>query len=75
MAAADARRYPEKRLMLVNCPTCRSEVELTSEPVRGNSSDGSDAWICKWCKDVICIDCYHDHTKTKHSERLKKIKK
>ena len=39
---------------------------MFSAPVRGNSNDGTDAWVCRFCTEVICVDCYHDHTVKKH---------
>lgn len=57
------------------CPTCGSEVELRSAPIRGNASDGSDAWVCLKCAAIVCIDCYHGHVQKKHPDMAGEIKK
>lgn len=61
--------------MQIPCPSCREPVELKSAPIRGHSSDGSDAWVCLKCASIVCIDCYHEHTRKQHPEAVQEIKK
>lgn len=61
--------------MIIPCPSCQQKVELKSAPVRGNASDGSEAWVCLKCHAVVCVDCYHEHSRKQHPEMAKEIKK
>lgn len=61
--------------MKIACPTCDSQVELKGAPVRGNANDGSEAWVCLKCPAVVCIDCYHEHSRKQHPETMNEIKK
>lgn len=61
--------------MKIPCPTCGSEVELKSQPIRGPAGDGSDAWVCLKCPAIVCIDCYHQHSQQKHPEMKQEQKK
>jgi hypothetical protein len=64
--------------MQINCPNCNSSIEQNSEPVRGPSNDGSEAWLCLKCPTVICstpitkngelTQCYINHQATHHPE-------
>lgn len=60
--------------MFIKCPNCTSEVKLMSVPKRGPANDGSDAWVCLKCPQIICIDCYYEHTQKKHGSNKKKKK-
>lgn len=61
--------------MQIACPTCQTQVNLRSSPKRGNSNDGSEAWICLKCAAIVCVDCYHVHARNKHPEMMGQIKK
>ena len=61
--------------MQISCPTCKNTVNLMTSPVRGNSNDGSEAWVCLRCDAIVCVDCYHQHSRDKHPEMTKEIKK
>lgn len=61
--------------MIIPCPNCASQVELRSAPVRGNAGDGSDAWVCLYCAQIVCVDCYHGHVQQRHPDRAGEIKK
>lgn len=45
------------------CPTCSHPIEQESDPVRGWAEAGNDAWLCLWCRSVICVWCYAGHTR------------
>lgn len=61
--------------MIIPCPSCGSRVELNSPPVRGPANDGSEAWTCLRCPAVVCVDCYHEHTRKQHPDALGEIRK
>jgi hypothetical protein len=61
--------------MNIPCPTCGSQVELNSSPIRGPANDGSEAWVCLKCPAIVCVDCYHGHVRKQHLEMLGEIKK
>ncbi len=66
---------PTVSAMIISCPTCSGRVELNSTPVRGNASDGSEAWVCTRCPAIVCVDCYHEHVAKKHPDMVQEIKK
>jgi len=58
--------------MKISCPSCGSE-DISAETNNGTVS--GEAWTCLMCPAIICVDCYHEHTRARHSESLKEIRK
>lgn len=60
-------------LSTVRC-SCSRKVMNQHDPTRGCGACLNSAWLCAWCKTVVCVDCYATHTEHAHGSRVLKDK-
>lgn len=64
---------PSPSAVNIHCPTCNQPIAMYSAPVKGKDV-GNEAWICLYCRDVVCVHCYHEHVEKKHQDILRQRK-